>query len=108
MITTFCAAYGAGYILFAATRTASVAYKLLYQAQHNFPERYGHNNWAVVTGASSGIGLGFAKNLARSGMNVLLVSNEESSLETISKKLSNEFGVKTAYKALDLSNPDPK
>ena len=41
-------------------------------------------------------------------MNVLLVSNEESTLETVSKKLTAEFGVKTEYKALDLSNDSPK
>ena len=45
-------------------------------------QRYGgKGTWALVTGSSDGIGLEFARQLAREGFNICLVSRTESKLK---------------------------
>jgi short-subunit dehydrogenase len=60
--------------------------------------------WAVVTGASSGIGLEFARQLAASGINVVLVSRRPKLLEEIGLSLLQEFGVSYRVVEADLAN----
>lgn len=48
--------------------------------------RYGENTWAVVTGASDGIGAEFCKLLAEEGFNVVLISRTLSKLEKVEKE----------------------
>ncbi len=47
--------------------------------------------WAVVTGATDGIGYGFCEELAKRGLNVVLVSRSQERLEESAKKLSAKF-----------------
>ena len=48
----------------------------------NLIERYnGEDSWAVVTGATDGIGLGFVKDLAKMGFNIVLIWRTKSKLE---------------------------
>lgn len=42
--------------------------------QKNFTERYGENTWAIVTGGSDGIGLGFCEELADLGFNICMIA----------------------------------
>jgi 17beta-estradiol 17-dehydrogenase / very-long-chain 3-oxoacyl-CoA reductase len=44
-------------------------------------DRYGAGSWAVITGGSEGIGLGFAVELAREGFHVCLLSRSAAKLE---------------------------
>jgi len=55
--------------------------------------------WALVTGASSGIGKEFARQIARSGINVVLVSRRKALLDGVGKQLAKEFNVE--YRAIE-------
>ena len=62
---------------------------------------------AIVTGSTSGIGLGIALAFARSGMNVMLNGlGDEKSIEITRARMEDEFGVGVAYSAADMSRPD--
>ena len=59
---------------------------------------------AIVTGSTSGIGLGIARSFAASGMNVMLNGfGDTSEIEAIRKDLAKTFDVKTAYSPADMS-----
>lgn len=56
----------------------------------NFAEKYG--KWAVVTGCTQGIGRYYVEDMAKRGMNVVLVSRSQSKLDDVAQKLSNKYG----------------
>jgi 3-hydroxybutyrate dehydrogenase len=61
---------------------------------------------AVVTGSTSGIGLGIARVLASKGVNIMLNGfGDAAEIETIRSGLESEFGVRAAYNAADISKP---
>src|SRR5258708_19590181 len=62
--------------------------------------------WALITGASSGIGREFARQIAASGINVVLVARREALLEELGRALANEFGVKSRTVVGALSQVD--
>ena len=59
--------------------------------------------WAVVTGASSGIGKEFARQIAASGLHMVLVARRQSALEELGRELAKEYGVEYRTVAVDLS-----
>src|SRR5713226_3684319 len=59
--------------------------------------------WALVTGASSGIGKEFARQIAAAGINVVLVARRESLLNDFGLGLSQNLDVKYRVIAMDLS-----
>lgn len=61
------------------------------------------NTYALVTGASSGIGYQFARVLAGRGYNVILVSNEHQALIDKAAEVASDFGVETVPVIMDLS-----
>lgn len=58
---------------------------------------------AVVTGASSGLGSVFAERLAQRGYNLILVARREERLETLAKKLRQQYNVEVENMVADLS-----
>lgn len=62
--------------------------------------------YALVTGASKGIGKSIAEELARRGNNVLLVSRSENLLKQLADSLHQTYKVQTDYLVLDLASPD--
>jgi 3-hydroxybutyrate dehydrogenase len=62
---------------------------------------------AVVTGSTSGIGLAYARALAKEGANVLLNGfGEASAIEKERAGIESEFRVKAVYSAADMTKPD--
>ena len=66
----------------------------------------GGKYFALVTGASSGIGLAFSRELARRGWPVLLVSNEKEKLEQAAAEINGEFNTDTLPLYMDLAGRD--
>jgi len=62
---------------------------------------------ALVTGSTSGIGLGTARALARQGANLLINGfGDPAQIELLRSGLAAEFGVQVAYDGADMSRPD--
>ncbi len=61
--------------------------------------------WAVVTGASSGLGIEFARNLAGRKHNVVLVARRAEPMETLATELRQQHGVQVVVESIDLSAP---
>jgi uncharacterized protein len=62
--------------------------------------------WALVTGASSGIGKEFARQIAASGINVVLVARREALLKEAGVEFSKRYGVEHRVVVLDVSRED--
>jgi uncharacterized protein len=65
-------------------------------------QRYGP--WAVVTGASDGIGQAFCRYLAAQGLHLVLVARREAALALLAAELRQVHGVQCRVLALDLSS----
>lgn len=58
--------------------------------------------WAVVTGASSGLGVEFARSLARRNINVVLVARREAPMQQLADELRLAYGVDVMVESMDL------
>jgi short-subunit dehydrogenase len=63
-------------------------------------------NTTLITGASSGIGEAFARQLAVRGHNLLLVSRSEDKLMMVCNEVGRSQNIRAEYFAVDLSKPD--
>jgi short-subunit dehydrogenase len=64
------------------------------------------DTWALVTGASSGIGEEFARKLAERGANLVVAARSSERLERLGEDLARVHGVRVRPVAVDLSEPD--
>ncbi|XP_032684663.1 very-long-chain 3-oxoacyl-CoA reductase [Odontomachus brunneus] len=59
--------------------------------------------WAVVTGATDGLGKAFAKALAEKGLDIVLVSRSISKLKDVAAEIKQKYGVETRIVEADLT-----
>ena len=71
------------------------------QRELRLSERYG--DWALVTGASSGIGQALARLIAAEGLNVVLTARREDRLESLAAGLERDHSIQTRVVAADLA-----
>ena len=64
-----------------------------------------HTQWALVTGASSGIGSDFAHAMAERGANLVLAARRTEPMQALAAELRSRHGVEVVVEALDLSLP---
>ncbi|KFP97346.1 Hydroxysteroid dehydrogenase-like 1 [Leptosomus discolor] len=64
-------------------------------------KRYG--KWAVITGSTDGIGKAYAEELAKRGVNVILISRNKEKLEAVSRSISETYKVETDFIVADFS-----
>lgn len=69
-----------------------------------FLERYG--KWAIVAGASQGLGAAYADELAARGFHLVLIARRADLLHSAAKQLSEKYKVKVKPLVIDLSFPD--
>ena len=60
--------------------------------------------WAVIAGGSEGIGACIARQLAKSGINLILVARKVEPLETVAASIRSETSVEVRILALDLTD----
>jgi uncharacterized protein len=70
----------------------------------NFAARYGL--WAIVAGASQGLGGAYAEELAARGLNLVLVARRAKLLQSLASTLSKKYNVETRIIVLDLAASD--
>lgn len=61
------------------------------------------NSWALITGASSGIGKEFALNFASKGINLILLARREEQLKEIAEILILKYNIQVKYISFDLN-----
>ncbi len=66
-------------------------------------DRYG--DWALVAGASEGLGEAWARGLAAAGFNVVLVARRRDALEQVAHGIREDLAVETRIEVLDLGTP---
>lgn len=69
-----------------------------------FARRYGP--WAVITGASSGLGEEFARQIAALGLHLVLVARRQDRLAALADDLGRDYGVSTRVVPIDLARED--
>jgi short-subunit dehydrogenase len=73
-------------------------------SRHGFRSRYGP--WAIVAGASEGLGAEFARQLAAMGLHIVPVARRQPLLDRLAAQLADEHSVEVRSVALDLARPD--
>src|SRR5690348_7000531 len=68
----------------------------------SFRQRYGP--WAVVAGASEGLGAAFARQIAMRGIHLILIARRADALQTLADELHQTYSVQVETAVLDLAS----
>merc|ERR1719373_401001 len=92
------------YLMVLAVRFLATMHSFFFRAGKRLCD---FGQWAVVTGATDGIGRAYAFELARQGLNVLLVSRTEAKLVEMKREIQEKYpSITVDYLAIDYSNFD--
>ena len=69
-------------------------------------EKAKYGPWAVIAGGSNGTGEAYARELAATGINVLLISRRQETLDALAADLRQQYGIETRTLAQDLMAAD--
>jgi short-subunit dehydrogenase len=72
--------------------------------QRAFRSKYGP--WAIVAGASEGLGAEFARQLAAKGLHIVPVARRQALLDQLARELASRHGVEVRPVSIDLGDPD--
>lgn len=99
-------AFGLGYLLWKSfSLLKSIVYPAAFIREHNLLDRYGHGSWALITGASDGIGKAYCFELAKRGFNIILLARNEGKVTLVEKELRQTHpDIKTKILIADLVN----
>ncbi|CAI2373598.1 unnamed protein product [Moneuplotes crassus] len=89
LVYTF-AAIGLGYVALKVAKDLRGVYQYVLRPARDLKQRYG-NEWCVITGASDGIGKGFAFELVKKGMKVVLVGRNQDKLDTVKQQIEDTY-----------------
>ncbi|KAI1292474.1 hypothetical protein EDD11_008724 [Mortierella claussenii] len=97
-------AIGAAVVAFKALSFLKVLVDVFFRSGINI-KKYGagRGGWAVITGATDGIGKEFAFQLAEKKLNIVLVSRTESKLKAIAEELEQKYNIETKHYAMDFT-----
>ena len=70
----------------------------------DFAARYGP--WALIAGASDGVGAAFAEALAQRGLDVVLLARRQAALDQVAAGIADRTGAQTRTLAIDLTDPE--
>mmetsp|Transcript_3120 Transcript_3120/g.4615 ORF Transcript_3120/g.4615 Transcript_3120/m.4615 type:complete len:326 (+) Transcript_3120:102-1079(+) len=105
-VVTVIAAFGSLFLMNKAMKAVVAFYKMFLRPGKDL-KRLGE--WAVITGATDGIGKAYALALAKKGINIMLISRTEEKLKDVSKEIADKgYGVETKYVVCDYSKFDQK
>jgi len=91
----------AGYVALLVVAARLLAYLVKYIKSPIEVKKLG--DWALVTGGTDGIGKGFCMELAKKGMNIVLVSRTKAKLEAVALEIEEKFQVKTKIIDIDFT-----
>ena len=70
----------------------------------SFRAKYGP--WAIISGASEGVGRELARKIAGGGVHCVLIARRQGPLDALAQEIEQEFGVACVTASIDLSAPD--
>ena len=96
------AAVGAALCVSRLLTIAGSICKYTLRPSRDLRKRYG-DGWALVTGASDGIGKAYATELARRGFKVGLIARNEAKLKAVANEIGKKYGVETKCITFDFN-----
>uniref|UniRef100_A0A8B9HAJ1 Hydroxysteroid 17-beta dehydrogenase 3 n=1 Tax=Astyanax mexicanus TaxID=7994 RepID=A0A8B9HAJ1_ASTMX len=95
-------------ILFCGVRLAHLLMMLSPKVWYPLPENFftSKGKWAVITGGSDGIGKAYAQELARCGLNVVIISRTKEKLDGVAREIELKTEAKVRAIAADFTKDD--